>query len=71
METVRLNLSQGKSQLSFLLIRYVCYWSLFYAFLRALFEGEFKNGCKEGHGKMTYPSGNYYEGDWKSDQKEG
>jgi len=37
----------------------------------ALFEGEFKNGCKEGHGKMIYPSGNYYEGDWKSDQKEG
>ena len=26
---------------------------------------------KEGRGRMVYPSGNYFEGDWKSDSKEG
>lgn len=39
--------------------------------LRALFEGQFVNGCKHGEGRMTYPSGNYYEGEWKNDKKEG
>ena len=29
------------------------------------------NGYKHGMGKMTYPSGNFYEGNWKYDKKEG
>jgi len=29
------------------------------------------NGYKHGLGKMSYPSQNYYEGNWKLDKKEG
>lgn len=29
------------------------------------------NGSKEGHGKLTYSDGAYYEGDFKNDRMEG
>ena len=35
------------------------------------YEGEYKNGKKEGQGTMRYVSGNVYEGQWKADKKEG
>ena len=36
-----------------------------------MYDGEFKKGMKHGKGKMTYPSGNYYDGEWLYDKKEG
>ena len=36
-----------------------------------MYEGETKNGKKEGKGKYIYNNGNRYEGDWKNDIKEG
>jgi hypothetical protein len=35
------------------------------------YQGQWKNGMKEGFGKMQYASGNYYEGSWKADAKTG
>jgi len=29
------------------------------------------NGIKEGHGKLTYSDGAYYEGNFKNDKMEG
>lgn len=37
----------------------------------AIFEGQFYQGNKSGKGKMQYPSGNYYDGDFLMDKKEG
>ena len=34
------------------------------------FEGIFKNGKKEGFGKMIYLNGDEYEGNWENDKKE-
>jgi hypothetical protein len=31
---------------------------------RARFEGNYKDGLKNGQGKMTYPNGDIYEGEW-------
>ena len=36
------------------------------------YEGDFKNGVREGEGTMTYgESGNKYEGQWKNNYKDG
>ena len=35
------------------------------------YEGEFKNGLREGKGTMNYNNGFIYEGDWKNDRREG
>lgn len=31
---------------------------------KARYEGEYKNGLKHGVGKMVFPNGNIYEGEW-------
>ena len=31
---------------------------------KARYEGNFKNGLKTGYGKMIFPSGDIYEGEW-------
>jgi len=33
--------------------------------------GDYKDGKKEGRGKMVYENGNTYEGEWKDDKKNG
>lgn len=33
--------------------------------------GEYKEGLKHGHGKITYSDLEYYEGDWKDGRYEG
>ena len=35
------------------------------------YEGEKINGIKTGYGKFVYPSGAYYEGQWKDNKKHG
>ena len=30
-----------------------------------VFEGEYKDGKRNGHGKMTYPDGRVFEGEYK------
>lgn len=39
--------------------------------VKAKYEGEYKDGIKEGRGKMTYPSGDVYDGGWVANQMEG
>ena len=34
----------------------------------ARFEGMYKDGSKTGFGKMVYPSGDIYEGEWFENQ---
>ena len=38
---------------------------------KGIYEGNFERGYKCGWGKMTYPSGNYYEGEWQLEKKHG
>ncbi|MDR2781413.1 MAG: hypothetical protein LBB21_03070, partial [Holosporaceae bacterium] len=38
---------------------------------RISYEGEFKDGKKNGRGKFTYPDGSSYEGIFKDDEKDG
>jgi hypothetical protein len=33
--------------------------------------GEFKNGKRDGNGKITFADGETYEGSWKDDKKHG
>jgi hypothetical protein len=35
------------------------------------FEGLYKEGKKDGVGKMTYPNGDKYHGEWKEDKQDG
>ena len=35
------------------------------------YEGDWKNGKKEGKGIFYFNSGSRYEGDWKNDKMEG
>eukprot|EP00746_Dinoflagellata_sp_MGD_P166510 gnl/MRDRNA2_/MRDRNA2_96444_c0_seq1.p1 gnl/MRDRNA2_/MRDRNA2_96444_c0~~gnl/MRDRNA2_/MRDRNA2_96444_c0_seq1.p1 ORF type:complete len:322 (+),score=41.56 gnl/MRDRNA2_/MRDRNA2_96444_c0_seq1:51-1016(+) len=35
------------------------------------FEGQFKNGLKNGHGKYSWPDGSWYEGQWYREHFEG
>ena len=35
------------------------------------YEGNFKNGNKEGYGKFIYKNGDLYDGNWKNDIEEG
>ena len=35
------------------------------------YEGEFKDGLRDGHGKYTYVNGDVYEGDWVENFKHG
>ena len=32
------------------------------------YEGHFKNGIKEGEGKMDYGNGDFYVGQWRDDK---
>ena len=36
-----------------------------------MYNGDWKNGVKEGKGTYKYHNGDKYIGDWKSDYKEG
>ena len=36
-----------------------------------VYEGDLKNGAKDGEGKMTYKNGDVYEGEWKDDERHG
>jgi hypothetical protein len=38
---------------------------------RSVYEGAFKDGYRHGKGKIQFVSGNYYEGDWVNNKKEG
>ena len=38
---------------------------------KARFEGNYKDGAKEGLGRMTFPSGDIYEGEWKANMMTG
>ncbi len=31
---------------------------------KARFEGNYKDGLKHGYGRMVYPNGDIYEGEW-------
>jgi len=35
------------------------------------YEGDFKNGLREGYGVCRYNNGDIYDGDWKKDMKDG
>lgn len=35
------------------------------------YEGDFKNGLREGYGVCRYKNGDIYDGDWKKDLKDG
>jgi hypothetical protein len=35
---------------------------------KAKYEGEYKNGLKHGVGKMKFPNGDIYEGEWFEDK---
>lgn len=37
----------------------------------ATFEGNYENGAKQGVGKMTFPNGDIYHGEWKEDKMSG
>ena len=43
----------------------------FYLKDRNLYEGTFKDGNYDGHGKLCFGNGQVYEGDWVKDQKTG
>jgi len=36
-----------------------------------VYEGEWRDGKRNGKGTNTWPDGNKYEGDWKDDKVEG
>jgi len=36
-----------------------------------IYEGEFKNGIKEGKGKFIYNNKEIYDGEWENDIKKG
>lgn len=36
-----------------------------------IYEGDFKNGLKEGQGRIIYPNGDLYEGEFKNDKMNG
>lgn len=42
-----------------------------YASNKSIFEGIFKNGLRNGNGKITYPDNSYLTGSWKEDKIEG
>ena len=50
------NLNNGKVEMNYFIGKY---------------EGEFKNGIREGKGKFIYNNKNIYDGEWKNDIKEG
>ena len=33
-----------------------------------IYEGEWKNGMRDGKGKYVWPDRSYYEGDWVEDK---
>jgi hypothetical protein len=35
------------------------------------YEGDWRNGMREGCGKHTWPDQSYYEGEWVADKAEG
>lgn len=39
--------------------------------VHAIYEGNYKDGKKAGTGKMTYPNGDEYTGEWKDNAMEG
>lgn len=38
---------------------------------KARYEGNYKDGLKDGYGKMVYPNGDIYEGNWVENKMEG
>ena len=36
-----------------------------------IYEGEFKNGLRDGQGKTINPNGNSYEGEWRNNLRHG
>lgn len=39
--------------------------------VHATFDGTYVDGKKTGYGKMTYPNGDIYTGEWKDNTMEG
>ena len=39
--------------------------------MHAVYEGNYRDGKKAGMGKMTYPNGDEYTGEWKDNVMEG
>lgn len=37
----------------------------------SIYIGQFQNGLKSGQGKLVYPSGNTFVGEWKLNKKNG
>lgn len=37
----------------------------------AVYEGEWKNGMRDGNGKQKWPDGSIYEGEWVEDKSSG
>jgi hypothetical protein len=37
----------------------------------AIYEGEWKNGLRDGLGKQKWPDGSIYEGEWQEDKSSG
>ena len=36
-----------------------------------VYQGEWKDNCREGYGICNYPDGSMYQGEWKDDKREG
>jgi hypothetical protein len=36
-----------------------------------VYDGEWKDGLKNGRGKNTFPDGSVYDGEWKDDKQNG
>ena len=40
-------------------------------FKSSIYEGQFKNGERDGWGRMIYTNGSYYQGNWSNGMLEG
>lgn len=40
-------------------------------YAKGVYQGEWKQGRRDGKGRMEYPSGNVYDGEWKDNAKQG
>ncbi|KAJ8599051.1 hypothetical protein CTAYLR_009820, partial [Chrysophaeum taylorii] len=39
--------------------------------VKAVYEGHYRDGKRSGEGKMTFPNGDYYHGEWKDNKMHG